>query len=89
MQVTFGCSARGDNGSLAAAIGLTQCYLQGLNGVRFNAADTGSSPGNATARVGDVANAPAQKYRVCRQAAGLWMTGGNFFQTTLVCSPYA
>ena len=88
VTVAFNCSTRTE-GAVAAAIGLKACYLRGANGQRFDAVLGGDAgPGTAYSEPGVVVNAPAQRYRVCVQTAGLWQATGDLFETTLACSPY-
>jgi hypothetical protein len=69
---------------LAAATGVTGCYLIGADGRRYNGAPARGWPGNkaATANVVDV---PIQNYRVCVSANALFQD--NFYMaTTAACS---
>ena len=83
LTIGFACTARS---LFAAATSVTECYLEGADGTRYDAANVGAMPGPAAAYGDAVVAAPRQAYKVCVDAL-TFLTTGALLEAPLACSP--
>ena len=85
VDISARCAANA--GTLAAAVGIAECYLLGADGTRLDVGSFGSNPGGSTVSPAVFLDARKQRYRLCVRSNAFYINESVFFGTTLACSP--
>ena len=84
-HLAFECYANASPLALGVVFG--DCYLEGRNGTRYQAADPGATSGPITATGHAVPGIVDQQHRVCVRT-GAYFQSGTYMQATLACSSF-